>query len=102
MVLLYVPCPDMQKAQEIARSLLEKRLVACANFIPHMSSLYWWENKIESSSEVLLLLKCADDAHCDLIEEKITAMHPYKTPAILKFSPACNAPFQEWLEDQTK
>ncbi len=43
--LFYVTCKDKQEAESIAKTLLEEKLVACANIFPEMESFFWWKQK---------------------------------------------------------
>jgi periplasmic divalent cation tolerance protein len=73
-----VTAPDVKTARKLARAALEARLIACANLIPGIESHYWWQGKIESGSEVLLVLKTAT-ARLGALERLIVAKHPYDT-----------------------
>jgi uncharacterized protein involved in tolerance to divalent cations len=42
---------------EVATSVLEARLAACVNFIPQVKSMYWWDGKLNTDSEILLMMK---------------------------------------------
>src|SRR5262245_13494172 len=53
---VFVTAPEAD-AEKVARTLLEERLIACANLLKGVSSFYWWEGKIENSAETLLVLK---------------------------------------------
>ncbi|PNI76873.1 CUTA isoform 7 [Pan troglodytes] len=50
----FVTCPNEKVAREIARAVVEKRLAACVNLIPQITSIYEWKGKIEEDSEVLM------------------------------------------------
>src|SRR5450432_2436105 len=52
-----VTAPDLKTARALAKAALQARLIACANLIPKIESHYWWQGKIESGTEVLLILK---------------------------------------------
>ena len=52
-----VTAPDMKVARSLASAALKARLVACANLLPGIESHYWWEGKIETGSEALILFK---------------------------------------------
>ena len=84
MILFYIPCPDKACATKIAKTLLEEKLVGCANIIPGMESMYWWEGKIETSSEHILILKVlkTSDAQ-DLVTKRVKELHPYEVPCIM-------------------
>jgi periplasmic divalent cation tolerance protein len=44
-------------ADGIGRALVKERLVACVNIIPGMHSIYRWQGKIETATEVVLIVK---------------------------------------------
>jgi uncharacterized protein involved in tolerance to divalent cations len=54
---MFVTAPSAEEAQRIAQSLLERRLVACVNMLPQVQSMYVWEGKVETSQEVLMMIK---------------------------------------------
>ncbi|CAI5769013.1 isoform X1 [Podarcis lilfordi] len=53
----FVTCPNQTVAKEIARAVVEKKLAACVNIVPQITSIYEWKGKIEEDSEVLLMIK---------------------------------------------
>jgi periplasmic divalent cation tolerance protein len=76
-----VSCPDRDSARAIAEACLRARLVACANLLPRLESLFRWQGQIDSESEVLLRMK-APAARFDAVASCIRAHHPYSLPAI--------------------
>jgi periplasmic divalent cation tolerance protein len=74
--------PDLKTARALAKAALQARLTACANLVPKVESHYWWQGKIESSAEVLLVLKTTKSKLAAL-EKLILAKHPYDTPEFL-------------------
>lgn len=100
--LLYIPCASADQAQKLATTLLEQRLIACANLLPQMQSIYRWQGKIVSEPEILLLAK-APAHHFAAIEASVKAQHSYECPCIVAFDiTAAHAPFIEWLHSQTR
>lgn len=83
MILIYTTCASRAEAQKIARKLLEEHLIVCANYWP-ISSLYLWNNKIESGKEFSLLLK-SQSKNFKKIEKVIKKMHSYKMPCIFSW-----------------
>ena len=77
-----VTAPDAKTARKLARAALAARLIACANLIPRIESHYWWQGKIESGAEVLLVLKTTT-ARLAAMEKLIVAKHPYDTPEVI-------------------
>ena len=92
-----VTAPDVKTARALAKAALRSRLIACANFIPRIESHYWWRGKIESGTEVLLVLK-TPKSKLAALEELILAKHPYDTPEFLVLPlEAGNERYLDWL-----
>src|SRR5881392_2281887 len=56
-VIAFSTFPDRETAQKIARELVENAVVACANIMPSVESIYFWKEKVETSAEVLTIFK---------------------------------------------
>ena len=54
---VYVTAASEIEAERLARAAVGERLAACANIIPGMRSLYWWQGKIDEGRETVLILK---------------------------------------------
>lgn len=94
---LYVPCPTAEVAAALAKSALHARLAACANIVPTIRSLYWWEGEIQDDAESLLLLK-TDAIHLEALRAKLTEEHPYEVPCLATLPPEhVNAAYAAWL-----
>jgi periplasmic divalent cation tolerance protein len=83
-VIVMVTTPTKQKAEKIAQHLLEERLIACANIIGPVSSLFHWSGKIEKAEEYLTLMKSRNDLF-EKLSEAVKALHSYEVPEILAF-----------------
>ena len=95
--LVLVTAPDMKTARALAKAALAAKLIACANLIPKIESHYWWQGKMESGSEVLLLLK-TQKSRLAALEKLVLAKHPYDTPEFLVLSLAAgNRKYLAWL-----
>jgi len=81
--LIYITCPNEEEAVRIARLVLERRLAACANIVPRVRSLYWWNGQLQDEGECLLLLK-APYSYYDEVEKLVRTHHPYQVPAIVR------------------
>jgi periplasmic divalent cation tolerance protein len=77
-----VTTPDLKTARHLTKAVLTARLAACVNLVPRLESHYWWQGKLESSREVLLLLKTWSSA-LPRLEALIREEHPYETPEFL-------------------
>ena len=76
--------PDVATARRIARQLVEERCAACANLLPPVESIYWWEGKVENANETLVLFKTSADRY-DALETTLRQLHPYEVPEIISF-----------------
>lgn len=81
-LLVLTTLPDAESAHGLATALVEARVAACVNLLPQCSSIYRWEGKVESASEVLLLIKTRADGY-DALEAAIRSRHPYELPEIV-------------------
>ena len=80
--LVLVTAPDLKTARILAKSALQAKLIACASLLPKIESHFWWQGKIKSASEVLLVLK-TQKANLAALKKLILAKHPYDTPEFL-------------------
>ncbi len=100
--IFYSTCPDLEIAEKISRTLLEEKLVACTNIIPAMQSFYWWEGKIETSKECLLLLKTQTNLR-ESLYRRYESLHPYQIPCLLEIPlESGNAKYLHWLSASLK
>ena len=74
---LILTCGSWQEAQRIVDSLLDQKLIACAELIP-IRSKYRWKENIEENDEIKLIMQSA--AHLfDDIEAEVAKLHSYDT-----------------------
>ena len=95
---VFVTCPTKTAARKLAQRVLQVKAAACVNILPSVSSHYWWQGKIERSSEVLLILKTRRDRYV-LLEKTIRAGHPYQVPEILALPILSGSkPYLNWID----
>ena len=96
-----VTAPDLKTARKLAQAALTAKLVACANLVPKIESHYWWQGKLESNAEVLIVFKTTR-AKLAALEKLVVALHPYDTPEFITLSLAeGNAKYLDWLAAST-
>lgn len=98
--LVYITAPSLDSARGLAHSLLQARLIACANLLPGIESHYRWQGKLESSAEVLVLAK-THPRHRAEIESFVRAAHPYDIPCITFYEGSASADFSNWVRGET-
>ena len=91
-----------EKAQALVRALLERRCIACANLVSGVESMYWWEGKIESAAEVLMIFKTTAD-QVDALKAAIAKLHPYDTPELIVLPITAGLEkYLAWIEKETR
>lgn len=89
-------CATPEAATTLARALLDERLIACANLVPGMRSLYRWKGRVRDEGEVLLLLKTTAERLAPLFE-RAAELHPYSCPELVALGPeAVTPPYLAW------
>lgn len=97
---IYITNSSKQEARKIARLLVEKKLVGCANTFP-VESMYWWEGKIVDEREWVLLAKTTE-AQFGNVKREVERIHPYTVPCIVKIPVTANTKYALWLKDVTQ
>ena len=101
-VLILVTAPDAQVGGELARRLVQERLVACVNIVPGVRSVYWWQGEVQDSPEALLLLK-ARRADVQEVCERVRTLHPYEVPEIIATEVVDGlAAYLDWVAAETE
>lgn len=89
-------------AGKLARQLLRERLIACANLLPGVRSLYWWKGRMESARETLILMK-TPARQVSRLMRRIRQLHPYEVPEIVALPVArAHKPYAEWVAAEAR
>ena len=92
-----VTAPDIEVARRMAGAILEARLAACVNLVPMVESHYWWEGKVESGQEVLMMVKTTSEC-LGILHRRVLEWHPYDTPEFLVLDvDAGSASYLDWV-----
>jgi periplasmic divalent cation tolerance protein len=90
-----------EEAEKIAEGLLEERLIACANLVGGIRSLYRWQGKVCDDREIMMLCKTERRLFARL-SEKVKSIHSYEVPEIIGLSLVEGwPPYLEWVEQET-
>ena len=89
-LLIFCTFPSAAQARQIGTLLVERQLAACVNLIPGIESIYRWQGKVETASEVLAIFKTTAAAF-PAFEKALTELHPYDVPEIIAVQPAAVA-----------
>ena len=94
--------PDIEKARQIGTALVESQLAACVNLVPAIESIYRWQGKVTTDSEVLAVFKTTAIA-LSAFEAKLRALHPYEVPEIVAIKPEhVSERYEWWLFESVK
>jgi len=89
------------EAERIARALVEERLAACANIVPGLTSLYWWEGKVNRDAEALIILKTPPRRVAKLLK-RLKELHSYTVPEFLALPVVeANPDYAKWVKAET-
>lgn len=80
---IYWTCGNLDEARAIARQLVEAKLVACANIIPWVESIFMWNQEIETAQETKVIFKTREDRF-EEVKNFILKRAKYEVPEILK------------------
>jgi len=91
--------PDEETAMHIATVLVQEQLAACVNILPACRSVYRWQGRLEQSNEIPLLIKTTKDAY-PVLEQQLSALHPYDVPEIIALPMAQGLPaYLTWVSE---
>ena len=100
-ILVFSNLPDQASAAKLAAVLIEQRLAACVNVQAPCSSVYRWQGKVETATEVPVFIKTTRERY-PALEAAIRAHHPYELPEIIAVPLVAGLPaYLEWVHTET-
>lgn len=94
--------PDMAKARHAATALVEAQLAACVNLLRAVESIYRWQGAVETTQEVLAVIKTVASAHSRCVA-RLQELHPYEVPEIVALRPEQVAEkYAAWVAGETR
>ena len=92
--------PDDDRADAVARTLVEEQLAACVNVHGRMMSTYSWKGQVEREPERQLVIKTTPEQLPDL-EVRLRALHPYELPEFVVIEATSSDAYGKWVVDST-
>jgi len=90
---------NADSAAEITGVLVREKLAACANIVPKIRSVYFWDGAVQDDEEALALIKTSTENLHEL-EKRLHELHPYEVPEIIAIEPhRVLEPYAEWVRD---
>lgn len=100
-ILVITNLPDKATAMVLANKLIDERLAACVNVLADCTSVYHWQGKNETASEVPVFIKTLAK-HYARLELLIRSAHPYELPEIIAVPISNGWPaYLKWIADET-
>ena len=100
-MIFFITAPDKKTTLDLAQGIVERKIAACANIIDKLTSIYWWEGKINTNSEYLLIVKTTHRNSEKLIDY-VQKNHPYEVPECIGINIAKGSQaYLQWIVDST-
>ena len=98
MLVVLSTVPSITEGEDLAQKIVGLRLAACVQILPKMTSVYFWEGKVQRDDEHLMLIKTIPEKFGEL-EKIIRENHSYDVPEIVAVeSSNDSSKYREWLE----
>lgn len=98
-IIVLITVGSEEEAHKIAELLVNEKKAACVNIVPGIDSLFWWEGKIDSAQESLLLVKTRASLFPEIVE-LVKRMHSYEVPEIIALPIiAGSEDYLKWLDN---
>jgi periplasmic divalent cation tolerance protein len=100
-VVVLVTTSSEEEADKIASLLLEKRKAACVSVVPRVRSRFWWQGKLDSAQESLLIVK-SRAALVPEITDIVKKAHGYTVPEIVALPiVGGDTDYLDWVDQET-
>jgi len=101
-IIVFVTCANSKQADKISQALIKAKLAACVNLINPINSLFWWQGKVDSCKETLLIIKTKRSLFSRL-EKLIKSLHSYEVPEIIALPIVKGSKkYLDWINDSTR
>ncbi|MGF1640323.1 MAG: divalent-cation tolerance protein CutA [Rhodospirillales bacterium] len=100
--MIYITASSPAEALTIGRTVVGERLAACANVLPGVTSVYWWQGEVQEEAEASLILKTRSDL-VERLTARVKQLHSYGCPCIVALPIAAGNPdFLRWIAEETR
>lgn len=100
-LVVFVTTQSRREALRIAKAAVRKKLAACGNVVPSVSSIFRWKGRVQSSREGLLIMKTSARRY-PALAKLVQSMHSYEVPEIIALSIDKGLdPYLEWVHKET-
>ena len=97
---VFITAKDAEEAEKISKTLVKRRLAACVNTVPQVSTNFWWKDKLENSKESMLIVKTKESLVSDIVKA-VKKLHSYSIPEIIALPIIGGSEdYLEWIENE--
>ncbi|KAK3150698.1 hypothetical protein QOZ80_3AG0236530 [Eleusine coracana subsp. coracana] len=101
-IVVYVTVPNREAGKKLSQGIISEKLAACVNIVPGIESVYWWEGKVQTDAEELLIIKTRESL-LNALTEHIKANHEYDVPEVISLPiTGGNTKYLEWIKNSTR
>jgi len=101
-IVVYVTVPNNEAGKKLSESIIKEKLAACVNRVPGIESVYWWDGKVQTDSEELLIIKTRESL-LDALTEHVKHNHEYDVPEVISLPiTGGNLKYLEWIKNSTR
>ena len=101
-VVIFITTSTEEEARKISESLLGKRKAACINIVSKVDSSFWWQGKLDSAQESLLIIKTKASLLSEIIA-LVKSVHSYEVPEIIALPIiGGNEDYLKWMDDEVR
>ena len=101
-IVVLVTASSQEEAVSLGRILVGKKLVACVNVIPNVSSIFQWDGDVNQEQECLMILKSRIGIF-DALEATVKANHSYDVPEIIALPIVKgSSEYLSWVREMTQ
>ena len=100
-IMVLTTCASKKEARAIAKTLLARHIIACANIVGLLESKFWWRGRIGFAKETLLIMKTRK-ANFACLEKAVKRLHSYDVPEIIALPIiAGNKDYLDWIGENS-
>ena len=98
--MVFITTGNAAEAEKIAHILVSRRKAACVNILPRVDSRFWWQGKIDSADEALLIVKTKASL-LDELARLVKENHSYEVPEIIALPiVGGNQDYFKWIDSE--
>jgi periplasmic divalent cation tolerance protein len=101
-VVVFITTSSEDEARKIADLLLVRHKAACVNIVPRVDSMFWWEGKLDSTQESLLIIKTKSSVLPQVID-LVKQAHSYTVPEVIALPIiGGNEDYLKWIDEEVR